>query len=141
MGSWPVIVMNSTVDVSSPRRFAWQSGSARAAAMLGATHLVVELGDHRRAPRLVAAAGADAAGLGIASVVDLYFTIRATDDWSRVKTCAAPDCQWAYLATSRNRSRRWCDMADYGNRAKNRTWRERRHAADNHQTSEASNDR
>ena len=36
----------------------------------------------------------------------------------RVKKCADPTCGWLFLDTSRNRSRRWCDMRDCGNRAK-----------------------
>lgn len=38
----------------------------------------------------------------------------------RVRKCAGTDCGWIFLDTSRNRSRRWCDMEDCGNRAKAR---------------------
>ena len=38
----------------------------------------------------------------------------------RVRECAGPGCGWLFLDMSRNRSRRWCDMADCGNRAKAR---------------------
>ncbi|MCU0565938.1 MAG: CGNR zinc finger domain-containing protein [Oculatellaceae cyanobacterium Prado106] len=37
---------------------------------------------------------------------------------TRVRECAGTDCGWIFLDTSRNRSRRWCDMEDCGNRAK-----------------------
>ncbi len=37
-----------------------------------------------------------------------------------VRACAAPDCGWLFLDTTRNRSRRWCDMRICGNRAKAR---------------------
>jgi len=37
-----------------------------------------------------------------------------------VRFCEAPDCEWLFLDHSRNRSRRWCDMAICGNRAKAR---------------------
>ncbi|HMB89813.1 MAG TPA: ABATE domain-containing protein [Rhodothermales bacterium] len=43
----------------------------------------------------------------------------------RVQACAADDCGWLFLDMSRNRSRRWCDMADCGNRAKARRFKER----------------
>lgn len=43
-----------------------------------------------------------------------------SDDLQMVRFCAAPDCQWLFLDRSRNRSRRWCDMASCGNRAKAR---------------------
>ncbi len=36
----------------------------------------------------------------------------------RVKTCGSDDCGWLFVDTSRNGSRRWCDMSDCGNRAK-----------------------
>jgi len=37
---------------------------------------------------------------------------------SQVSRCADEKCGWLFLDTSRNRSRRWCDMKDCGNRAK-----------------------
>jgi predicted RNA-binding Zn ribbon-like protein len=37
-----------------------------------------------------------------------------------LRWCEAPDCEWLFLDNSRNRSRRWCDMASCGNRAKAR---------------------
>lgn len=38
----------------------------------------------------------------------------------RVGKCCGDNCDWLYLDTSRNRSRRWCDMQVCGNRAKAR---------------------
>jgi predicted RNA-binding Zn ribbon-like protein len=38
----------------------------------------------------------------------------------RIKECASTTCEWVFLDRSRNRSRRWCDMSDCGNRAKAR---------------------
>jgi predicted RNA-binding Zn ribbon-like protein len=38
----------------------------------------------------------------------------------RVRECAADTCGWLFIDQSRNRSRRWCDMRDCGNRAKAR---------------------
>lgn len=35
-----------------------------------------------------------------------------------VKACADDQCGWLFLDRSRNHSRKWCDMADCGNRAK-----------------------
>jgi len=37
-----------------------------------------------------------------------------------VQACAAEDCRWLFLDTSKNHSRRWCDMKSCGNRAKAR---------------------
>src|SRR5690606_18444371 len=38
----------------------------------------------------------------------------------RLKTCGNESCAWLFLDLSRDRSRRWCDMKDCGNRAKAR---------------------
>lgn len=50
----------------------------------------------------------------IRSAVDLL----VSEEFRRVKKCADPICGWLFLDISRNRSRRWCNMADCGNRAK-----------------------
>lgn len=44
---------------------------------------------------------------------------------SRVKECSSDTCAWVFIDGSRNRSRRWCDMADCGNRAKARRFYDR----------------
>lgn len=41
-------------------------------------------------------------------------------DLRRVGRCCGENCDWLYMDTSRNRSRRWCDMQSCGNRAKAR---------------------
>ena len=46
----------------------------------------------------------------------------------RVKECASGECEWVFLDRSRNRSRRWCDMSDCGNRAKARRFHAKRRA-------------
>jgi predicted RNA-binding Zn ribbon-like protein len=43
----------------------------------------------------------------------------------RVRECAGHPCGWLFLDHSKNGSRRWCDMASCGNRAKARRHRER----------------
>ena len=42
---------------------------------------------------------------------------------SRVRLCSAENCDWLFLDQSKNRSRRWCDMAVCGNRSKVRRFR------------------
>jgi predicted RNA-binding Zn ribbon-like protein len=44
---------------------------------------------------------------------------------ARIKTCSAHDCGWKFVDQSKNRSRRWCDMAVCGNLAKTREYRAR----------------
>jgi hypothetical protein len=45
--------------------------------------------------------------------------------WERMKACRADDCRWAFLDTSKNRSRAWCSMDSCGNRAKVHAYRRR----------------
>ncbi|HYB43917.1 MAG TPA: ABATE domain-containing protein [Streptosporangiaceae bacterium] len=49
-----------------------------------------------------------------------------SDDLTFVRECAGYDCGWLFLDTTRNRSRRWCDMSTCGNRAKGRRHYERK---------------
>jgi len=44
----------------------------------------------------------------------------------RVKMCADAECGWLFVDGARNRSRRWCDMSDCGNRAKASRFYERK---------------
>ena len=46
-----------------------------------------------------------------------------------VRECAGYDCGWLFMDTTKNRSRRWCDMSTCGNRAKGRRHYERKRAA------------
>ncbi len=59
-------------------------------------------------------------------VVDSAVALLGADELARVKKCRAEDCNWLFVDSSRNRSRRWCDMADCGNRAKVRRYYRRR---------------
>ena len=51
-------------------------------------------------------------------------------DLTRVKECASENCNWLFIDESRNRSRRWCDMKDCGNRAKARRFRQRKRSGE-----------
>lgn len=51
----------------------------------------------------------------VAQAVAALLTDGPTD---RLRMCGATDCGWLFLDMSKNRSRRWCDMAVCGNRAK-----------------------
>jgi predicted RNA-binding Zn ribbon-like protein len=87
----------------------------------------------RRAPSLRADTSGDLGrDIGAATVAAL---LRATarPDWSRMKACRGDDCRWVFIDGSRNASRRWCAMADCGNRAKVATFRAR-HRGDRTQT-------
>jgi len=94
-----------------------------AEAVLRGAPLLVDLAAGRE-PRLTTAP-ATSGGLAIAVAATAYLAVRARGEWPRLKVCGSPDCRWAFVDTTRNRSRRWCDMAGCGNRAKNRAWRGR----------------
>jgi predicted RNA-binding Zn ribbon-like protein len=68
-----------------------------------------------------------AGALGI--VLSRVHASMADGSWQRLKVCPADDCLWAFFDRSRNRSRRWCEMEICGNRAKVRSYRERREHA------------
>ena len=46
-------------------------------------------------------------------------------DHPPLRECASDACSWLYLDTTRNHSRRWCDMKGCGNQAKVRRYRQR----------------
>lgn len=52
----------------------------------------------------------------VRSAADLLISDKLDD----VRACAAEDCRWLFLDTSKNHSRRWCDMQTCGNQAKAR---------------------
>jgi predicted RNA-binding Zn ribbon-like protein len=52
----------------------------------------------------------------------------AHGDLARIKRCTSDECDWLFVDLSKNRSRRWCDMRDCGNRAKARRYYRRRRA-------------
>jgi predicted RNA-binding Zn ribbon-like protein len=41
-----------------------------------------------------------------------------SNDIGKVRACGVPECRWLFLDTSKNRTRRWCDMKICGNRVK-----------------------
>lgn len=42
----------------------------------------------------------------------------ASPEVARVKQCPGPSCGWVFLDTTRNRSRRWCEPSECGNRSR-----------------------
>lgn len=51
-----------------------------------------------------------------------------SQDLDRVRECSGSNCTWLFADKSRNRSRRWCAMADCGNRSKARRFYSRQKA-------------
>jgi predicted RNA-binding Zn ribbon-like protein len=50
-----------------------------------------------------------------------------SDDLARVRTCGSETCRWLFFDTSKNHTRRWCDMKICGNRMKARRFQARQH--------------
>lgn len=65
---------------------------------------------------------------GLATVAAAVMRSAAEGDWPRLKVCREATCRWAFLDTSKNRSRNWCSMRMCGNRTKTRAYRARRRA-------------
>ena len=61
----------------------------------------------------------------LAPIVLSLADLLASEEFVRVRVCDGDGCGWLFVDKSRNRSRRWCDMGDCGNRAKAKRFRER----------------
>jgi predicted RNA-binding Zn ribbon-like protein len=52
--------------------------------------------------------------------------LMTSEYYARLKQCADQEgCGWLFVDTSKNHSRRWCDINDCGNRAKQRSYQKR----------------
>jgi predicted RNA-binding Zn ribbon-like protein len=52
-------------------------------------------------------------------------TLLTQCDLARIKQCKGDHCGWLFFDTTKNRSRRWCEMEVCGNRAKQKRRRQR----------------
>ncbi|HET7304776.1 MAG TPA: CGNR zinc finger domain-containing protein [Segeticoccus sp.] len=66
--------------------------------------------------------------IGAEAAMGLVDLVR-TDDLERLRTCSGEDCDAVLVDLSRNRSRRYCDTGNCGNRAHVAAYRARRAAA------------
>jgi predicted RNA-binding Zn ribbon-like protein len=65
---------------------------------------------------------------GLARIAAAVMGVHADGMWPRLKVCTESTCQWAFIDSSKNRSRSWCSMKVCGNRTKTRAYRARRQA-------------
>ncbi|GAA4237106.1 putative RNA-binding Zn ribbon-like protein [Streptosporangium album] len=63
---------------------------------------------------------------GLARIAVAVMGAQAEGMWPRLKVCTESTCQWAFVDSSKNRSRSWCSMRVCGNRTKTRAYRARR---------------
>ncbi|KAB2388533.1 CGNR zinc finger domain-containing protein [Actinomadura montaniterrae] len=68
------------------------------------------------------------AAAGLARIAAAIMDAAAAGTWPRLKACQEGTCRWAFLDTSKNRSRSWCSMRTCGNRTKTRAYRARNRA-------------
>jgi predicted RNA-binding Zn ribbon-like protein len=54
--------------------------------------------------------------------------LMTSDQLAWVRECGNPECRWLFLDTSKNHTRRWCDMRLCGNRMKARRFKAQRKA-------------
>jgi CGNR zinc finger protein len=71
---------------------------------------------------------ADGVRGAIGQVLAVAFLADLDGSWKRFRECGAPDCRSVFYDRSKNHSGRWCTMAECGNRAKVRAYRERARA-------------
>jgi predicted RNA-binding Zn ribbon-like protein len=71
-------------------------------------------------------------GLGRQVAAPLWLLAQAsaelllTNQVTQLRSCASDTCRWLFLDTSKNHTRRWCDMKVCGNRMKARRFHARR---------------
>jgi predicted RNA-binding Zn ribbon-like protein len=70
-----------------------------------------------------AAAGVEGA---LGRLLAIVHAAIAQGTWRRLKACREHTCEWAFYDHTKNRSGTWCTMEVCGNRAKARSYRERR---------------
>src|SRR5438876_127311 len=61
----------------------------------------------------------------LAPIVKSAVDLLSADEVVRVRACAAATCDWLFIDTTKNHTRRWCDMKICGNRAKVQRFRSR----------------
>ena len=67
-----------------------------------------------------------AAGFPVWLIAHAAAQLMLSDALGHVRACEADSCRWLFLDTSKNQTRRWCNMKVCGNRAKARRFQERR---------------
>lgn len=95
-------------------------------AALRRLHVTVELAEEDGALRTRPAAG-DILRAALARIALDAVELLSSTRLAQVRSCGNARCGWFFLDLSRNKSRRWCDMAACGNNAKARAHYHRHH--------------
>jgi predicted RNA-binding Zn ribbon-like protein len=75
------------------------------------------------------AAGDQAPDALLAPIVEAALALLTDEQRRRIRICGADDCLWLFVDTSKNGTRRWCDMKGCGNRMKARRFLARARAS------------
>lgn len=62
---------------------------------------------------------------GLGTLLTIILELKRKGAWERIKACSAADCQWVFIDRSKPGTGKWCSMKACGNRAKNKTFREK----------------
>ena len=66
----------------------------------------------------------------VGTILAVAFLAQLDGSWTRFKECASPTCRSVFYDRSKNRSGKWCVMAECGNRSKVRAFRQRHAGAE-----------
>lgn len=105
------------LDASRHRELHWEAPAASAGDTPAATQasLVWRRSRHESEP-----------DLPLWILADAVSDILLSDQMTHVRACAVDTCRWLFLDTSKNHSRRWCNMKVCGNRMKARRFQAKR---------------
>jgi predicted RNA-binding Zn ribbon-like protein len=120
-------VLSSHVPAgATPDRAQARAAAAELHRIAGTLRIRLEVSEDGRVAPEPAASGAAAA---LTRILLIAAEADRAGTWSRLKTCSASDCRWAFYDRSPTRNGCWCSMRICGSRAKSRAYRRRSRAA------------
>jgi predicted RNA-binding Zn ribbon-like protein len=114
-------VLSAVAGGMAPPTAALEALNAALKPLLSASHVSVD----DRGARLLWSGPPAALEQVLWPVAWSILELMLNDELSRVRECANQECHWLFVDRSRNRSRRWCDMAICGNVMKVRRFRQK----------------
>jgi predicted RNA-binding Zn ribbon-like protein len=114
-------VLSAVAGGMAPQTAALEALNAALKPLLSASHVSVD----DRGARLLWSGPPAALEQVLWPVAWSILELMLNDELSRVRECANQECHWLFVDRSRNRSRRWCDMAICGNVMKVRRFRQK----------------
>jgi predicted RNA-binding Zn ribbon-like protein len=109
------LLQKHLLDASRHRELQWQPPADKGTPTLAQAPFTWHWGRHENDPDLPVWILA----LSVSQIL-------LSPDMERVRTCGVDTCRWLFLDTSKNHTRRWCNMKVCGNRMKARRFQARR---------------